>query len=201
MSEECIDQFYEMFTHEFFEPPEEYEYEFGSFTKEDIAEMDSEIDELFEELFGEDESAFGESDSNTTQLNAECILTAVDSAEGENWESEMDYSNEFHLARPVKNIPIGITMNDISGRKFEEKVPLLKYFDTFEATKETKAGFSKMTAKQKKKWNKKVKRPKGGDFPTNMNFDGQGRTYGRTDNRINKNVLLQTVFWRFCSLA
>ena len=188
MSEVDVDRFYEMFIQEFFEPPIQYEYEFGSFTKEDITELDNEIDELFEELFGEGESGsvYEPGLSLTSLINkdlkVEHFSGADECAEGEDWEPEMDYSNQFQLTRPVKNIPIGFTMNDISGRKFEEKVPLLKYFDAFEPTEATKGGFSKMTAKQKKKWKKKVSKPQctDEDFTTNMNSDGKGRTYGRT---------------------
>ena len=197
-----LNHFYSMFVNEFYYPPENYEYQFGSFTIEEIEEMDIFIDELFEELFGEDFNEVDimsnhelslKEDNNTyltfSKRDTEGIVDLekfanydVEEEVEEDWEAETCDAVEFHLQAPVKNIPIGMTMNDVSGREFEERVSLLKHFNTFDMSNAPETGLPEMTRSQKnhQKWKSKKKRKE----QQNLSFDsntGSGKTYGKTD--------------------
>lgn len=191
-----LDNFYYMFVDEFYYAPEKYEYQFGSFTIKEIEEMDVFIDELFEELFGEemdefdvsvDEIAFPINELTLNKNNNimdKCVTPEFRNIEEdleEDWETETD-GIEFHLQSPVKNIPIGMTINDVSGREFEQRVPLLRHFDAFDMSTVPETGLPRMTRLQKKhqKWKSKKKRKE----QENLNLDpntSNSRTYGKTD--------------------
>ena len=199
--QDWLDRFYNMFVDEFFYGPDTYEYQFGSFSLKEIEEMDIFIDELFEELFfGEDETFDIVDDSAldkncnivTDEKPAFCITyerfaelegcNHIEEEDKEDWEAESLDAIEFHLQSPVKNIPLGMTINDVSGKQFEERVPLLKHFDTFDISAVPESGLPKMTRreKNKQKWKSKKLRKE----QINLNIDpntGCGKTYGKTD--------------------
>ena len=189
---EWLDHFYNMFVDEFYYAPEIYEYQFGSFTLKEIEEMDIIIDELFEELFGENEvDELGlpideltlNNNNNTKDIGI--IGESEKDVEGddleEDWEAETD-GLEFHLQSPIKNIPIGMTINDVSGREFEQRVPLLRHFDAFDMSTVPEAGLPQMTRRQKnnQKWKSKKKRKEQENLNLDPNTSGS-RTYGKTD--------------------
>lgn len=195
---EWLDHFYNMFVDEFYYAPENYEYQFGSFTIEEIEEMDVIIDELFEELFGEEIEELDVSvnelalpideltlNENNSIMDIEVISKfEKDVKEGdleEDWEAETD-AVEFHLKSPVKNIPIGMTINDVSGREFEQRVPLLRHFDAFDMSAVPKAGLPQMTRRQKnhQKWKSEKKRKEQESLNLDPNTGGC-KTYGKTD--------------------
>ena len=191
---EWLDHFYDMFVDEFYYAPENYEYQFGSFTFEEIKEMDVIIDELFEELFGDevDELALpineltlngkNNNENNTdTGVVFEFEKNVKEEDLEEDWETETD-GVEFHLKSPVKNIPIGMTINDVSGREFEQRVPLLRHFDAFDISNVPEAGLPQMTQRQKnqQKWKSKKKRKEQENLNVDPNIGG-GKTYGKTE--------------------
>ena len=277
--EQWLDRFYAMFVEEFWYGPEEYEYQFGSITIKEMEEIDSAIDDLFNELFGEDvgtenqdsenSGVFHEEDAQPkppvtfigqfqennlmldedeiTQLGLKfgdikfatetvsdlrnaSFMKAIENGQNglqfgdiglvaqldegvdmrelgdqsmniempkeeiratensvdsvEDWDSEVHDVPEFHLGGPVKNIPIGISMNDFSGREFEERVPLLKHFDTFDIESRPDDGLPSMTRRQKnkQKWKNRKQRKEQEKLAIDPHSgSGHGRTYGRTD--------------------
>ncbi|XP_066929718.1 uncharacterized protein [Clytia hemisphaerica] len=279
--EQWLDRFYTMFVEEFWYGPEQYEYQYGSITTKEMEEIDIAIDDLFNELFGDDmidtvgpdgsqvddsdvhvkqssESPvtfIGQVQENNLMLNEdeisnlglkfgdikfassdavdelrnESFIKAIENGQDrlqfgdigdmasqldegvdmnnlvdqamdielskgvttnnsgdsvEDWDSEVHNVREFHLGGPVKNIPIGISMNDFSGREFEERVPLLKHFNTFDMESRPEDGLPTMSRREKNKQRRKNRQHRKEQEKLAVDphsGSGHGRTYGRTD--------------------
>lgn len=188
--------FYEMFVEDFMLPPDKYEYQFGSFSLEEIEELDILIGDLFDAMFGEDECSVVEGYSEGVEVNDVSDTTLVekgnvsgvdtgDQVVEESWDDEFDETVEFHLPSRVKDIPIGMTINNVSGREFAEKEPLFRHFEEFDVEAVPKGGLPKMNAKQRRQMKRKnIMRLKEQDkrgIDPNAN-SGQGRSYGKTES-------------------
>lgn len=155
-----------MFVDEFFWPPEVYEYTFGSFSIEEVKALDIYIDKLFASQFGEslyedndilleqeqcqlpvlkqnNNSLVDKSGNNSTKNHQQIGVdsTGYHFQETENWEEEF-CEDTFTMPKPVRVVPIGMTMDSFNGQKFAERVPLYHHFDAFDLSSAHVGAFS-----------------------------------------------------------
>lgn len=200
MTEVDLQRFYEMFNDEFFLKPEIYEYSFGSFSIAEIKELDLYIEDVFVACFGIDESLLESTTSNVNMnqsfndvknspankvalLNLSSIGEDQKSFE-ENWEDE--FCDEiFTMPAPVKVVPIGMTIDNFNGEKFSQREPLLKHFDTFDASSAPVGGIPKPIGKAAYNQNRKCKYRNKKALKSEQDLlhgSGEGRIFAKTSN-------------------
>lgn len=168
------DMFSNMFSDDFFCPPERYEYTFGSFTLKEIEDMDNYIDSLFFERNSRDKQNTDDTGNPRSENKSE-ILDKKGTAEfkmmdetpkksgnsvvtdiSENWDDEVqedftEYLIPANRGVLAKVVPIGMTMDDLNGESFSAKVPLFKHFEEGNLDLRPQGGIPKPKGKHARK--------------------------------------------------
>lgn len=179
------ERFYDMFSDDFFLPPKEYEYVFGSFTIEEIQDVDDYIEDLYLSRFGIDESGLSDGFIEDFVVHTSVMSDSIaenDMRTEENWEDEFT-DETFTMPKPVKVVPIGMTMDNLNGEKFMTFDPLLKHFETFDTSCGPKGGIPEPAGKVARNHRKKLKfrnKKSGATDQLLLDHSGQGRTFARS---------------------
>ncbi|XP_065652195.1 uncharacterized protein LOC100215604 isoform X2 [Hydra vulgaris] len=165
------DFFYNMFSDEFFFAPDEYEFEFGDFAKDEIQS----IDDYFENLFySKYRIKLRVKKRNITKENRDNKYAHINESvkqqslqksneDCENWETDiLPFDVEFELptnrGRLAKVSSIGMTEDCLNGRSYSARVPLFKHFEDIDLKARPSGGIPKPVNKEsRKKRNVKTK--------------------------------------------